>query len=1344
MDLPPLLVNAVFLAGIFVKVFVGKRKERMEVRDDNPSRIEDATKRAVEEIISAEIRSAAISKDNTISPCGHVSSHPFALTTFDTSSTLPAFLPLTGVTWPEAVKAVWKTFRANSTVGLFPELSRAWITIDNKLLLWNFGTGRDFFLFDEVPELIVAVGTPVLPIAGVFQAHITYVLPVSTPKAVHLLGLCVFGGGPLKKAELYVVSLGFSVMAPALFTKLVGVKELGRIFAAGADGCLYEVKYAKEDTAFLPKLRLVNCSLMFGSVPVLGAVSSLISAIKQTWAKERPALRDVAIEAKRKLLFTLNSESTISLWRITNDGLSQLATVRGGALGGTNRTSVWSGGAGVELARIFCATSSDDSCSLIAVAANGEQYRYVCQDGLWGGADASLSLRESLGSYIPQGREVTVCFASEGISVVCHAEKSEGGYSPDSVTVASSHKGILQPHHNCRDIVAQFEPEATCMTRVDAISEVPVEGGVSPNELCSQVSCSPRQFVFLHRHGVSTFIKLRPVDTLHMIIASSSEQVRDSLLQRLSSIYSASDYCCMLVQIAVGCTNVPVTVDGPYVERGDANASFSPAGKGNGKSQIPLSVEQLGRQLNETPSQEVQRIAREILRSAMAPSWYEGPGPDDGTRHIVVQVSPFASGVLAYISRALYAVWNTALEGVTMRELAVVETALSSVVRLLNSLKRDVWSDKFVQPAVPFQWDKGKVTLVLPPHRSSISSYDIKMLQSALLCSSHTLCERVLQTIKFLKQTAAVPPMAEDGKVTVAQIVSDQSVAHRMARHVGKVVLSSEKGAGYLPQDGVGSVMQLQLECPYFFNSIDVQEYNVRVELERLLSANGENFHAFPEGKMAEWESSVSIMAASLWYSGALLDICQQLRALKKEGTAVKLLLHAACQLDPNNSAFKTYLAEKSGNLNQAVSSAVGSTYQQKLKVLGEVVSTLENAWNTHRSTVDGLLGGPLSSGAIWQIEPTDELAHCYLFDWLCLPRDDAHIKAMLRETLVAAHSPFIEAYLQRNISTLGEQYVRYLRKTKKNHALAIEVCASVVHAPLTGIPREERISYRLRCLAEAKGSAEESKSDQLKSLEQRIGLMEAQLHLSKIICEFINSGHSHLDRRVAVDGRGLMTERQIALEQMEMVENHVLSTVQLLQVAGMFCAYGGAEVQLDVLNAANVTDSSLHAACIDRCFQRKDATVEEIARRVIGKCMRTIASPLCHVVKILEAYAFQRSPEGSTLTVDVLYDCGVEHNVIFSTIAAIFDKRDFLTAPCETFDQSAVTDAFLVHSLAAALHRAVFASHISSVQMYFLGNALNTVREGISKVAIQPGDERSIRALSAAGGRVCWSGMGW
>nr|CCC51759.1 putative nucleoporin [Trypanosoma vivax Y486] len=1307
----------------------------MATHDHGLWRVEDATKKAVEEMVNAEIQSSTINREINPSASGRVTSHPFALNTFDTSFTLPAFLPVASVSWPDPVKALWRAFKANSIVGLFSELSRAWITVDNKLLLWNFGTGREFVVYDEIPELIIAVGNPIAPAAGVFQPHITNVFPVATPKTLHLLGLCVVGEKDPTNSELHVVNLGFSVASPTLFTKLVGARGSGRVFAAGADGDIYELKYTRENTALLPKIRLVNHSLMFGNVPVLGAVSSALSAIRQAWAKQKPALRDLVIEEDRNLLFTLDAASTIILWKITDGGLKLLSTTKQSTTTfGYNRLSQSAGGEGhADLMKIFCVTHNQNNHTLIAIASNGDQYRYACQSGLWSGAETSLTLLERVPAYISSGREVNVCFVSGDITVLCHTEKGEERSSSDLVTVATSHRGVLPPHRHCRDIVTQFEPAVSHMIRVDAIDEVPMMESTSPNELCSQILHSPGQLVFLHRHGVSTYMRLRPVDTLHMIIVSASQQTRGGLLQRFASIYTAADYCCMLLQIAVGCTNIPSFLDGPYIQKSTAGFPLCQTDKNGGTIHGSPSMSQLGHQLMEATSQEAQRLAREILRSAMAPSWHEAVGSDSDARQIVVQVSPFAQAVLTFIGRTLHNVWNSPIENLQLYELALVEVALSSLIRLLNSLKKDVWSDIYVQPKMPFHWDQGRITLTFPSQQLSVSPYDLKMLQSSLLCASHSLCERVLQTIKFIKQTSTIPFTQDDDRLTIAQIVRDQAVAHHLARYVGEVVLYSEHGAGFLQKEHLSCMTLLQSECPYFFSTVDVQEFAARVKLEHILSANRDSLCTSTESEIEEWESSISGTAASLWSSGALLDICQQLKALRKEEIVVRLLLRASSQLDTSNTMFGMYLAERNGVPDRSVSPAVRSVFRQKVKALEYVIATIEDAWETHRGVVDDLLGGPMSSGTIWQVEPSDEMAHCFIFDWMCAPRKEASIVAMLRDTLVAARSPFLESYLKRNVSTLGEQYAHYLRKVKKNYNGAIEVCAAMAQAPLLEAPREERISYRLRCWMEAKECAEECSSDQLKVIEQHVGLMEAQLQLSKIIHEFINSGLPQLDRQVMMEGRGLLTERQVAMEQLEVVESQVLSTFQLLETAGMFCVYGGAEIQLDVLSAANVSDASLYAACIERCFQRRNSTVEDIARRVIGKCMRTIVTPLCHVVKILEAYAFNQSPDGSTFTVDLLSDCGVECTVIFSTLAAIVDRKDSFSIPCEAFERAGVTDAFLVHSLVTALHRALFASHTGSVHMYFFTDALHTAKAAVSKVSHCKEDEHSISALAAA-----------
>ena len=144
-------------------------------------------------------------------------------------------------------------------LGLFPEINRAWLTIDNRLFLWNYDNGSDFQSYDELDQIIVSVAL-VPPREGIFIAEIKHLLVIATPVETILLGVCVaegrrggLGGGDLTlyPTQLYVPSDNINMLS-------IKGTDNGRIFMCGQDGNLHELVYQAEDGWFVRKCRKVN------------------------------------------------------------------------------------------------------------------------------------------------------------------------------------------------------------------------------------------------------------------------------------------------------------------------------------------------------------------------------------------------------------------------------------------------------------------------------------------------------------------------------------------------------------------------------------------------------------------------------------------------------------------------------------------------------------------------------------------------------------------------------------------------------------------------------------------------------------------------------------------------------------------------------------------------------------------------------------------------------------------------------------------------------------------------------------------------------------------------------
>ncbi len=77
--------------------------------------------------------------------------------------------------------------QCNCLIGLFPQIERAWLTIDSDFYVWRFADGRDLAYYDGLADTILSAGL-VTPKAGIFRPHIKYLLCLTTPMEIVLLG----------------------------------------------------------------------------------------------------------------------------------------------------------------------------------------------------------------------------------------------------------------------------------------------------------------------------------------------------------------------------------------------------------------------------------------------------------------------------------------------------------------------------------------------------------------------------------------------------------------------------------------------------------------------------------------------------------------------------------------------------------------------------------------------------------------------------------------------------------------------------------------------------------------------------------------------------------------------------------------------------------------------------------------------------------------------------------------------------------------------------------------------------------------------------------------------------
>ncbi|KAI8435058.1 hypothetical protein MSG28_003473, partial [Choristoneura fumiferana] len=93
---------------------------------------------------------------------------------------------LNKVPLPPEIMEHFAHMQCHCLMGVFPEISRVWLTIDSNIYVWAFEHGSDVAYFDGLGETIVSVGL-VKPKPGVFQSFVKYLLVLTTTVEIVVL-----------------------------------------------------------------------------------------------------------------------------------------------------------------------------------------------------------------------------------------------------------------------------------------------------------------------------------------------------------------------------------------------------------------------------------------------------------------------------------------------------------------------------------------------------------------------------------------------------------------------------------------------------------------------------------------------------------------------------------------------------------------------------------------------------------------------------------------------------------------------------------------------------------------------------------------------------------------------------------------------------------------------------------------------------------------------------------------------------------------------------------------------------------------------------------------------------
>ena len=221
---------------------------------------------------------------------------------------------------PDQIFDQYNRAQVSTSMGLFAELTHAWVAIDNALYIWDYTHPNPQLVgFEDQPNSITTVKLA-KPRAGVFLPSISHILVVSTTAEVILLGMgCETTAGGARQVTLYQTGMSTSIRGLDIDV-IASSDSTGRIFfGGGSDNDVYELIYQQEEKWFQGRCSKVNHT------------SSRISAFTPSLSfsqKTSESVGQMEIDDTRKLLYTLSTSSTIRVFHMKPDGSLALAITK--------------------------------------------------------------------------------------------------------------------------------------------------------------------------------------------------------------------------------------------------------------------------------------------------------------------------------------------------------------------------------------------------------------------------------------------------------------------------------------------------------------------------------------------------------------------------------------------------------------------------------------------------------------------------------------------------------------------------------------------------------------------------------------------------------------------------------------------------------------------------------------------------------------------------------------------------------------------------------------------------------------------------------------------------------
>lgn len=504
---------------------------------------------------------------------------------------------------PQLIAQQYNSLECKSFIGILNDINRIYITIDNKLFIWNYitGTSGEFYMYDRLNQIIVSVAL-VKPKPNVFTNDIVYLLVVATTVEVIIFGIKFDQNNVYNALSLYPTD--HIVSTDNIQMNYITGSNNGRIFMGGDDGALYELIYNAADSWFTSKCKKINHS------------ASILSSIKQSLPTFltgylNSVIDHICIDYSRTpvRLYTMSSTNEISVWSLGDNANSYYMKHI------TSTSSIYDECKYIlKQSNVSAAINMDwynknefklihinvvpitDSNKLVLCAVTTHLHRiYMKLETSWssGGTEAlSVSFirlsphnatqpinstnqqTNRIQSYDPQpsdtsSKQVHAVYMHNNVMLCADATRSISNNDTGDtlITITRDRKNDKMDENveliNYDTLIADID-EINALFYSNSIalhtySRAQLQPLIGLNEYTLQHCMPARQFIVLTSSAVLLYSKQTYIDQLKSILINKHNSGNDTELQQFIQLHSLTEVCCMCICIATSIPAVATT-----------------------------------------------------------------------------------------------------------------------------------------------------------------------------------------------------------------------------------------------------------------------------------------------------------------------------------------------------------------------------------------------------------------------------------------------------------------------------------------------------------------------------------------------------------------------------------------------------------------------------------------------------------------------------------------------------------------------------------------------------------------------------------------------------------------